>query len=190
MARDYLHRPVLATFLSPLAPILLLSGCAPRYLRPDIPVPPSYRGEAGSPAVAVARNGESGKPAETGSLGELRWQDLIHDEELQKLLREALANNYDGQIAAARVLEPAHAYGDALGPFPRSTHRRAITICGLLKTSAVSRRAFRPKATSPASPRALVGNSPLGTASAMPPRPRGPACWPASKRVAWSSKRW
>ena len=28
MARDYLHRPVLATFLSPLAPILLLSGCA------------------------------------------------------------------------------------------------------------------------------------------------------------------
>ena len=80
-------------------------GAWPRYLRPDIPVPPSYRGEAGSPAVAVARNGESGKPAETGSLGELRWQDLIHDEELQKLLREALANNYDAQIAAARVLE-------------------------------------------------------------------------------------
>jgi len=72
---------------------LLLGGCAgPRYRRPDLPVPPSYRGDA--PA-----------PGQTGSFGELRWQDLIRDPELSKLIQEALSNNFDAQIAAARVLE-------------------------------------------------------------------------------------
>ncbi len=79
--------------VSVLSAALLLGGCTgPRYRRPDVPVPPSYRGDA--PA-----------PAETGSFGELRWQDLIQDEELSKLIQEALSNNFDAQIAAARVLE-------------------------------------------------------------------------------------
>jgi multidrug efflux system outer membrane protein len=83
---------------SVLSLALLLGGCAsPRYLRPDVPVPPSYRGDA--PAPGAAHSGE------TGSLGELRWQDLIRDEELAKLIREALSHNFDVQIAAARVLE-------------------------------------------------------------------------------------
>jgi multidrug efflux system outer membrane protein len=38
-------------------------------------------------------------------MGELKWHDLIHDEELSKLIQEALAHNFDAQIAAARVLE-------------------------------------------------------------------------------------
>jgi len=81
--------------------VLLLGGCAgPRYARPDVPVPPAYRGDAPEPSAA--------KPADDGrpqSFGELRWQDLIHDEELSKLIQEALAHNFDVQIAAARVLE-------------------------------------------------------------------------------------
>ncbi|MDP3001248.1 MAG: efflux transporter outer membrane subunit [Bryobacterales bacterium] len=77
---------------------LLLGGCAgPRYRRPDLPVPPSYRGEAPASGVPGA--------AATGGFGELRWQDLVRDEELSKLIREALSNNFDAQIAAARVLE-------------------------------------------------------------------------------------
>jgi len=88
-------------FMLSLAMLMLLSGCiSPRYQRPDLPVPPSYRGDTTAPgASGTAHNGE------TGSLGELRWQDLIHDEELAKLIREALTHNYDAQIAAARVLE-------------------------------------------------------------------------------------
>lgn len=75
---------------------LLLGGCAgSRYRRPDVPVPPSYRGDAPAPGV----------PGEAGTLGELKWQDLIRDEELSKLIQEALSNNFDAQIAAARVLE-------------------------------------------------------------------------------------
>jgi multidrug efflux system outer membrane protein len=93
MAHYFIHHPILAGVLSAA---LLLGGCAsPRYLRPDVPIPPSYRGDDTAPA----NNGP------TGTLGELRWQDLIGDEELSKLIREALANNFDVQIAAARVLE-------------------------------------------------------------------------------------
>jgi len=80
---------------------LLLGGCAgTRYARPDIPVPPAYRGD--TPPAANATAAADGKPR---SFGELRWQDVIHDEELSKLIDEALAHNFDVQIAAARVLE-------------------------------------------------------------------------------------
>ncbi|HVP48411.1 MAG TPA: efflux transporter outer membrane subunit [Bryobacteraceae bacterium] len=74
---------------------LLLSACTgPHYARPSISVPPSYRGD-----TMTAGNGQ---PA---SFGELRWQDLIRDEALSKLTQEAIAHNFDVQIAAARVLE-------------------------------------------------------------------------------------
>src|ERR1039457_5908388 len=103
MARYFIHRPVrpvLAIIVSLVIPILLLSGCiSPRYRRPDVSVPPSYRGDAQASGVPGAAN--KGK---TGSLGELRWQDLIHDEELQKLIREGLAHNFDGQMAGARLV--------------------------------------------------------------------------------------
>ena len=89
MSRFGTHLPV-----AMLAAALLLGGCvSSRYARPDVPIPPTYRGDA--PA----------NPGATGSLGELRWQDLIPDEQLSKLIREARANNFDVQIAAARVLE-------------------------------------------------------------------------------------
>jgi outer membrane protein, multidrug efflux system len=81
-----------AAWAAALSAALLLGGCTgPRYVRPDVPIPPVYRGDSGS----------------TGSqtLGELRWQDLIHDQVLSGLIQEALARNYDVQIAAARVLE-------------------------------------------------------------------------------------
>ena len=80
---------------------LLLAGCAgPRYARPDVPVPPAYRGDSSAPSVSNAAGNNAAR-----SYGELRWQDLIHDEELSNLIQEALAHNFDAQIAAARVLE-------------------------------------------------------------------------------------
>src|ERR1017187_2648429 len=93
MVQGLVHRLVLGIALSSVILTLLLSACiSPPYPRPDDSVPPAARGSA--PA-----------PGEPRSLGELRWQDLIHDEELSKLIGEALAHNYDAQIAATRVLE-------------------------------------------------------------------------------------
>jgi NodT family efflux transporter outer membrane factor (OMF) lipoprotein len=76
---------------------VLLGGCAgAHYRRPSLSIPPSYHGEPIAPASASASS---------ASLGELRWQDLIHDEELSKLIQEALSHNFDVQIAATRVLQ-------------------------------------------------------------------------------------
>ena len=101
-SRAFSRRPdcgMLATVAlgTPILAVLMLLGCAgARYRRPDVPVPPSYRGDT---SVHGSDNPTS------GSLGELRWQDLIHDEELSKLIQEALSHNFDVQIAATRVLQ-------------------------------------------------------------------------------------
>lgn len=73
---------------------LLLAGCAvgPRYKRPVIDTPPAYRGATPNQA-----------PAE--SLGNEKWWDVFQDPVLQQLIRTALRQNYDVQIAAARILQ-------------------------------------------------------------------------------------
>ena len=72
---------------------LVLAGCTlgPNYQRPAVSTPVNFRG-------AMA-------PGEEPSLGDLAWWQMFADETLQSLLREALASNYDLQIAAARILE-------------------------------------------------------------------------------------
>src|SRR5271155_3301615 len=79
----------------PIAALLLLalSGCevGPNYKRPAVDVPGQHRSMA--PDV-------SGQP-----FGEMKWQAVFPDEVLQSLIKEALANNYDMRIAAARILE-------------------------------------------------------------------------------------
>ena len=77
--------------------LLLTVGCAvgPNYKRPDVHAPDAYRGvmpqEAAQPAAE--------------SLGDQKWWEVFQDEELQKLIRTALEQNYDVQIAAARILQ-------------------------------------------------------------------------------------
>ena len=73
--------------------LLALSGCkvGPNYKRPAVDVPGQHRGMA--PDVG-------GQP-----FGEMKWQAVFPDEVLQGLIKEALANNYDMRIAAARILE-------------------------------------------------------------------------------------
>jgi multidrug efflux system outer membrane protein len=70
---------------------VLLSGCAlgPNYLRPKINAPENFRSAT--------------SPAELTSLGDLPWWNIFNDETLQKLIHEALTNNYDLQIAVSRV---------------------------------------------------------------------------------------
>ncbi len=78
---------------------LLLTGCTrTHYQRPGVAIPAAHRG---------------GTDAAGASLGQLRWQDLVRDEKLNQLIGEALANNHDARIAAARVLEARANAGDA-----------------------------------------------------------------------------
>jgi multidrug efflux system outer membrane protein len=77
-----------------IALAVVAAGCAgPRYARPPLAVPAEFRGDAPSP-------GQAGVAADA-----LRWRDLIQDEELARLIGEALEHNFDVQTAAARVLE-------------------------------------------------------------------------------------
>jgi multidrug efflux system outer membrane protein len=78
-----------------LATAILLAGCTvgPDYHRPDVPVPPEFRGRAPD------------APIGTESLGDALWWQIFQDETLQSLIRTALVENYDLRIAAARVLE-------------------------------------------------------------------------------------
>ena len=74
---------------------LVLAGCTvgPDYRRPELPVPPEFRGQPADVPV--------GPP----SIADLGWWQLFEDETLHGLLRTALAENYDVRVAAARVLD-------------------------------------------------------------------------------------
>jgi multidrug efflux system outer membrane protein len=76
--------------------LLSLCGClvGPDYQRPDYPVPSAYRGEG---------PGIPNQPADL-SFGDLKWFEVFKDPVLQDLIRVALQENYDVQIAAQRVL--------------------------------------------------------------------------------------
>jgi multidrug efflux system outer membrane protein len=69
---------------------LLLAGCklGPDYRRPDTKAPPNYRFASDADAASLADEG---------------WWQVYQDTRLQQLIREALANNLDVGIAAARV---------------------------------------------------------------------------------------
>lgn len=81
-----------------LGAVLFLAGCmlGPNYKRPSVSVPGSYRG-------AVAPPGAAQKPA--GSFGDLKWESVFQDPVLQGFVREALKQNYNLRIAAARILQ-------------------------------------------------------------------------------------
>jgi multidrug efflux system outer membrane protein len=70
-----------------------LAGCVvgPNYQRPPLNPPEQHRGQAGA--------------AEAASLADQPWWDVFHDDALNGLIREALANGYDVRLAAWRVEE-------------------------------------------------------------------------------------
>jgi multidrug efflux system outer membrane protein len=72
----------------------LLSGTAvgqKKYERPPIKTPDTFRGADGT-----------GPPDQT-SIGDLKWFEVFQDEELQKLVRTAMVQNYDLRLAVARI---------------------------------------------------------------------------------------
>jgi outer membrane protein, multidrug efflux system len=80
--------------------VLLLNGCTlgPKYKRPTVQVPDTYRASVPDASTAA-------------SLGDEKWWTVFQDSQLQALIREALAQNYDVRIAATRVLEAQASLG-------------------------------------------------------------------------------
>jgi outer membrane protein, multidrug efflux system len=85
-------RPFAALMLVPL-----MAGCkvGPNYKRPIVTTPDQYRG------VAPDLSNQTG----TQPFAEMQWDMVFQDETLRALIKEALANNYDMQIAASRILQ-------------------------------------------------------------------------------------
>jgi len=81
---------LLSSFVLPIAVGALTVGCSvgPNYSRPPLPTPPQYRFVQGTAAQTLADS---------------PWFEVFDDPTLQALVREAIANNLDLQIAAARV---------------------------------------------------------------------------------------
>lgn len=78
--------------------LLLVCGCklGPNYKRPPVDVPGQFRGTA--PQLAQPQG---------QTFAEMKWASVFEDQVLQGLIQEALKNNYDMRIAAARIDEAA-----------------------------------------------------------------------------------
>jgi multidrug efflux system outer membrane protein len=72
----------------------LIAGCmvGPNYRRPEIQAPTAYRDLSESPQQAQA-----------ASYADLPWWQVFQDPKLQELIRTALAQNYDLQLATERI---------------------------------------------------------------------------------------
>jgi multidrug efflux system outer membrane protein len=81
--------------------VVVTAGCTqgPNYGRPVVTPPDTFRGAAETVAAPSA------------SVGDLQWSALFEDEALRSLIAEALENNYDLRIAAARILQAEAQYG-------------------------------------------------------------------------------
>ena len=82
-------------YIATAAVAALLTGCTvgTNYKRPQVAVPQTFRAPEPLPATQAA------------SLADLKWFVVFHDQELQDLIKVALAQNYDLRDAVARVEE-------------------------------------------------------------------------------------
>ena len=73
----------------------LLAGCmvGPDYHRPAVQPPTTYRDLSDNPQV----------PAQAASYADLPWWQVFQDPQLQELIRAALKQNYDLQLATERI---------------------------------------------------------------------------------------
>jgi len=111
--------------LCTLASALCVTGCTvgPRYQRPAANAPQVFRG-ATTPDINPTPT--------TTSLGDEKWAEVFRDPILRQLIREALANNYDVQIAAQHVLEQQDQVGITRAQqFPTVSGGGSYTAIGL-----------------------------------------------------------
>jgi multidrug efflux system outer membrane protein len=87
--------------------VVLLAGCtlAPKYTRPEAPVPASWPSGPAYDNAQVSR----GAPAAAG----LKWREFFTDDRLRKVIETALRNNRDLRTAALNVERARAVYGIA-----------------------------------------------------------------------------
>jgi len=73
----------------------MLVGCmvGPNYQRPAVPTPPAYRDLSENPQVQ----------SQVASYADLPWWQVFQDPKLQELIRTAIKQNYDLQLATERI---------------------------------------------------------------------------------------
>src|SRR5271156_1309533 len=73
----------------------LIAGCmaGPNYHRPAVQAPAAYRDLSENPQAH----------AQTASYADLPWWQVFQDPQLQELVRTALKQNYDLQLATERI---------------------------------------------------------------------------------------
>src|SRR5207245_2649006 len=89
------HRiAMLNRLITAMVVVSLMGGSAAaqkKYERPAVKTPDTFRG-----ADAVA-------PTDQASVGDLKWFEVFKDEELQRLVKTAMVQNYDLRAAVARI---------------------------------------------------------------------------------------
>jgi len=93
-----------ATFLLILMVCTWACAVGPNYRRPAINVPSTHRGAPPQVTEPGLQNPPKPQSSEQ-SFGDQKWWEVFQDRQLQELIRTALKQNYDVQIAAARILE-------------------------------------------------------------------------------------
>jgi outer membrane protein, multidrug efflux system len=86
-----------ASFMVAVTAMGLVAGCkvGPNYHRPVVQPPTAYRDLSENPQVQ----------AQAASYADLPWWQVFEDRQLQELIRTALKQNYDLQIATERINE-------------------------------------------------------------------------------------
>jgi len=103
--------PVRKVFL-PLTVALVLSGCslAPKYQRPEAPIPAQYPDYPGLSATDQTKGPVASKVDVAADLG---WKEFFRDPRLRELIAISLENNRDMRIAVQRVVAARAQYGIA-----------------------------------------------------------------------------
>ena len=85
----------LAAYIGGMIASSLVAGCAvgPNYHRPAVQTPAAYRDLSENPQAQ----------AQAASYADLPWWQVFQDPQLQNLIRTALKQNYDMQIATERI---------------------------------------------------------------------------------------
>ena len=87
--------PLMSAIFNAILPSILMAGCTlgPKYSRPVVQTPGVYRELSENPQAQ----------AQAASFADLPWWQVFEDPQLQELIRAALKENYDLQLATERI---------------------------------------------------------------------------------------